>query len=170
MNRKRTRIKTYEVILCVIVLVIIAAGLMMPKTGQLVLADEFCDAAARWIVCICVIVRILRNRTSVSASMKAYRAAVMAVCVVIGICFSKNLCMDLAAGLQSVTLSDIQVSTSQGHTGIFSHHYYLTGSDRGGERIRVEISGQDYERLETAGSVLIEYYPNTKRVVKLLPV
>ena len=58
MNGKRTRIKTYEVILCVIVLVIIAAGLMMPKTGPLVLADEFCDAAAKWILSICVIVRI----------------------------------------------------------------------------------------------------------------
>ena len=57
-----------------------------------------------------------------------------------------------------------------GHTGIFSRHYYLTGTDGEGKKIRVEISGQDYERLETAGSVSMEYYPNTKRVVKLLPV
>lgn len=170
MNGKRTRIKTYEVILCAIVLVILATGLMMPKTGPLVLMDEFCDAAVIWIVCIYVIVRILRNRISVSASVKAARATVTAVCIVIGLWFSKSLCMDLAAGPQPAVLSEIQVSTSQGHTGIFSRHYYLTGTDGEGKKIRVEISGQDYERLETAGSVSMEYYPNTKRVVKLLPV
>ena len=79
--------------------------------------------------------------------------------------FSKDIVPDLAAGPQTAILTDIQLSGTQAHTGIFSHHYYLLGIDLQGEKIRVEISGQDYERLETAGSVLIEYYPNTKRAV-----
>lgn len=37
--------------------------------------------------------------------------------------------LDLSSGSQTVELKDIQVSESLAHTGIFSHHYYLTGSD-----------------------------------------
>ena len=123
-----------------------------------------------WIACIFVIMRILRNRTALSFSGKAVGAAAVIVCMAAALWFSKDIVPDLAAGPQTAILTDIQLSGTQAHTGIFSHHYYLLGIDPQGEKIRVEISGQDYERLETAGSVLIEYYPNTKRAVKLLPV
>ena len=157
-------------IFCILVLAVIAAGLLLPETGNLVLLDEFCDVAVIWIVCIYVIVRVLRNRTALPFSGRAAGVAAVIVCIAVALWFSKDIGLDLAAGPQTATLTDIQLSGTQAHTGIFSHHYYLLGIDLQGEKIRVEISGQDYERLETAGSVLIEYYPNTKRAVKLLPV
>ena len=200
MVRSERKIKKYEIILCILVLAVIAAGLLLPETGNLVLLDELCNAAVIWIACIFVIMRILRNRTAMrilrnrtalSFSGKAVGAAAVIVCMAAALWFSKDIVPDLAAGPQTAILTDIQLSRTQAHTGIFSHHYYLLGIDPQGEKIRVEISGQDYyllgidlqgekirveisgqdyERLETAGSVLIEYYPNTKRAVKLLPV
>ena len=154
MVRSERKIKKYESILCILVLAVIAAGLLLPETGNLVLLDELCNAAVIWIACIFVIMRILRNRTALSFSGKAVGAAAVIVCMAAALWFSKDIVPDLAAGPQTAILTDIQLSGTQAHTG----------------KIRVEISGQDYERLETAGSVLIEYYPNTKRAVKLLPV
>ena len=165
MVRSERKIKKYEIILCILVLAVIAAGLLLPETGNLVLLDELCNAAVIWIACIFVIMRILRNRTALSFSGKAVGAAAVIVCMAAALWFSKDIVSDLAAGPQTATLTDIQLSGTQAHTGIFS-----LGINSQGEKIRVEISGQDYERLETAGSVLIEYYPNTKRAVKLLPV
>ena len=170
MVRSERKIKKYEIILCILVLAVIAAGLLLPETGNLVLLDELCNAAVIWIACIFVIMRILRNRTALSFSGKAVGAAVVIVCMAAALWFSKDIVSDLAAGPQTATLTDIQLSRTQAHTGIFSHHYYLLGIDPQGEKIRVEISVDAVELKETAGSVLIEYYPNTKRAVKLLPV
>ena len=44
----KRKIQTYEIILCIFVLAVVAAGLLMPKTGSLVMIDEICD-----IVCKC---------------------------------------------------------------------------------------------------------------------
>ena len=65
------KIKNHEIILCILVLAVIAAGLLLPETGNLVLLDEFCDVAVIWIVCIYVIVRVLRNRTALPFSGRA---------------------------------------------------------------------------------------------------
>ena len=170
MGRSKRKIKKYEIILCILVLAVIAAGLLLPKTGELVLLDEFCSISVIWIVCIYVIVRVIHNWKTGEKSTKIAGVVIAAVCAAVCLWFTKDLAADLVSGTKTVTLTDIEVSENQAHTGIFSHHYYLLGIDPQGEKIRVEISGQDYERLETAGSVLIEYYPNTKRAVKLLPV
>lgn len=169
MGKSGRKIKNHEIILCILVLAVIAAGLLLPETGNLVLLDEFCDVAVIWIVCIYVIVRVLRNRTALPFSGRAAGVAAVIVCIAVALWFSKDIGLDLAAGPQTATLTDIQLTGAQAHTGIFSRHYDLLGTDSQGERIRVEISGQDYERLEAAGRVFIEYYPNTKRVVKVLP-
>ena len=39
----KRKIQTYEIILCIFVLAVVAAGLLMPKTGSLVMIDEICD-------------------------------------------------------------------------------------------------------------------------------
>lgn len=58
----KRKIQTYEIILCIFVLAVVAAGLLMPKTGSLVMIDEICDIVAIWTVCIYVIVRIIQSR------------------------------------------------------------------------------------------------------------
>ena len=54
----KRKIQIYGIILCIFVLAVVAAGLLMPKTGSLVMIDEICDIVAVWTVCIYVIVRI----------------------------------------------------------------------------------------------------------------
>ena len=43
MSKVRRKITKYEIILGVLVLAVIVAGLLLPKTGELVLLDEFCN-------------------------------------------------------------------------------------------------------------------------------
>ena len=164
----KRKIQTYEIILCIFVLAVVAAGLLMPKTGSLVMIDEICDIVAVWTVCIYVIVRIIQSRGRFQASVKAARILVIAACVVIGVLFTRSTALDLVSGPVTAQLTDIQVSRSQAHTGIFSLHYYLTGTDSRGERVRLEISGDDYTRLSGSSSVTVEYYRHTGRIVKYL--
>lgn len=167
MGKSGRKIKNHEIILCILVLAVIAAGLLLPETGNLVLLDEFCDVAVIWIVCIYVIVRVLRNRTALPFSGRAAGVAAVIVCIAVALWFSKDLGLDLAAGPQTATLTDIQLSKAQAHTGIFSHHYYLTGSDNNGVTLRAEITGEEYSRLPQGGTVTIEYYEHTRRIVKV---
>ncbi|OUO31370.1 hypothetical protein B5F86_00250 [Lachnoclostridium sp. An298] len=167
MGKSGRKIKNHEIILCILVLAVIAAGLLLPETGNLVLLDEFCDVAVIWIVCIYVIVRALRNRTALPFSGRAAGAAAVIVCIAVALWFSKDIGLDLAAGPQTATLTDIQLSKAQAHTGIFSHHYYLTGSDNNGVTLRAEITGEEYSRLPQGGTVTIEYYEHTRRIVKV---
>ena len=167
MGKSGRKIKNHEIVLCILVLAVIAAGLLLPETGNLVLLDEFCDVAVIWIVCIYVIVRVLRNRTALPFSGRAAGAAAVIVCIAVALWFSKDIGLDLAAGPQTATLTDIQLSKAQAHTGIFSHHYYLTGSDNNGVTLRAEITGEEYSRLPQGGTVTIEYYEHTRRIVKV---
>lgn len=164
----KRKIQTYEIILCIFVLAVVAAGLLMPKTGPLVMIDEICDIVAIWTVCIYVIVRIIQSRGRFQASVKAARVLVIAACVAIGVLFTRSTALDLVSGPVTAQLTDIQVSRSQAHTGIFSLHYYLTGTDSRGERVRLEISGDDYTRLSGSSSVTVEYYRHTGRIVRYL--
>lgn len=83
MGKSGRKIKNYEIILCILVLAVIAAGLLLPETGNLVLLDEFCDVAVIWIVCIYVIVRVLRNRTALPFSGRAAGVAAVIVCIAV---------------------------------------------------------------------------------------
>ena len=167
MGKSGRKIKNHEIILCILVLAVIAAGLLLPETGNLALLDELCDVAVIWIVCIYVIVRALRNRTALPFSGRAAGVAAVIVCIAVALWFSKDIGLDLAAGPQTATLTDIQLSKAQAHTGIFSHHYYLTGSDNNGVTLRAEITGEEYSRLPQGGTVTIEYYEHTRRIVKV---
>ena len=167
MGKSGRKIKNHEIILCILVLAVIAAGLLLPETGNLALLDELCDVAVIWIVCIYVIVRVLRNRTALPFSGRAAGVAAVIVCIAVALWFSKDIGLDLAAGPQTATLTDIQLSKAQAHTGIFSHHYYLTGSDNNGVTLRAEITGEEYSRLPQGGTVTIEYYEHTRRIVKV---
>ena len=145
----KRKIQTYEIILCIFVLAVVAAGLLMPKTGPLVMIDEICDIVAVWTVCIYVIVRIILSRGRFQASVKAARILVIAACVVIGVLFTGSTALDLVSGPETARLTDIQVSRSQAHTGL-------------------EISGDDYTRLSGSSSVTVEYYRHTGRIVRYL--
>ena len=169
MSKVRRKITKYEIILCVLVLAVIVAGLLLPKTGELVLLDEFCNISVIWIVCIYVVVRVIHNWKTGEKSTKTAGVIIAAVCAAVCLWFTKDLAADLVSGTKTVMLTDIEVSESQAHTGIFSHHYYLLGKDPQGERIRVEISADDYTRTRLAGNAtaVLVYYEHTGRAVSM---
>ena len=77
MGKSGRKIKNHEIILCILVLAVIAAGLLLPETGNLG------DVAVIWIVCIYVIVRVLRNRTALPFSGRAAGVAAVIVCIAV---------------------------------------------------------------------------------------
>lgn len=162
-------IRSWEIILCVLVLAVIVAGLFLPKTGSFVMVDEICDVLVVWIVCAYVIVRIARSKGNFPASVKAARGIVVAVCVCIGVWFAWSVVLDLVSGPESVTLSEIQTGKSRPHS-VFSQHYYLKGTDSRGETLQMEISGEDYTRLSGCSTVTVAYYRNTGRIAGFQPV
>ena len=141
MVRSERKIKKYEIILCILVLAVIAAGLLLPETGNLVLLDELCNAAVIWIACIFVIMRILRNRTALSFSGKAVGAAAVIVCMAAALWFSKDIVSDLAAGGRPAD-SYIDRHTAERDAGAYRHfltsllsagHRSTGGKDPGGD-------------------------------------
>lgn len=156
-----------EFITCVITLAIIVAGLFMPKTGTFVLADEFCDVIAVWAVCALVILRIAQREKIPAPSKQGIRVLIMAICVMVSVLTALAPTLDLIAGPENTKLTDIRFSKSQAHTGIFSLHYYLEGTDGQGDRVRLEISGDDYTRLAKSSSVIAEYYRHTGRALSV---
>lgn len=164
----KKKIHSYEIVLAVLAIIVIAAGLFMPKTGPLVLADEFCDSLVIWILGIWVILRAIRRKGNVTASVKTAKIFTVVVCIAVGLWFTGGVAADLVKGPERAVLSDIQVSKSQTRTGIFSLHYYVTGTDNAGERIRLEISGNDYSKISGRDTIRVEYYKNTRRMVRFL--
>lgn len=159
------KIKYREIIICVLIFILIAVRLFMPKTGPLVMINEVCDVFLIWMICIIVIISIIKSNWKNSKFANVIKVALIIICVALGIWFSRNVVLDFISGPKKSVLSDIQVSKTQGYTGIFSLHYYLNGVNTSGERIRLEISGSDYTKLSTKRSVLVEYYENTGRIV-----
>ena len=50
-------------------------------------------------------------------------------------------------------------------------HYYLRGESESGDKLRIEISGKDYDYLRNAlsglgGAVSVEYYEHTRKLIR----
>lgn len=163
MNRK---IKIYEMVCCVFVVIAIIAGLIMPKTGRFVLADEICDMAVIWIVCIVIIARTVRYSSESSFMGKAVCGVVAFLLLAFGIWLTRDVALDIVSGPETGEFSDLQVSRTQAHTGIFSQHDYLEAADAEGERYRFEISGKDGSEIQGRDTIRMEYYRHTERIVR----
>ena len=169
MSKVRRKITKYEIILCVLILAVIVAGLLLPKTGELVLLDEFCNISVIWIVCIYVVVRVIHNWKTGEKSNKTAGVIIAVFCAAVCMWFTKDFAADLASGTKTVTLTDIEVSETQAHTSIFSHHYYLMGTDSQGLRTRVEISADDYTMMSQTGNgtAVLVYYEHIGRAASV---
>lgn len=167
MGKSFGKIKRYEIVLCVLLLAVIVAGLFLPKSGPLVLLDELCDIFIIWVVCIYVIARIIQNRKTAETGIKTAGAILAVICAAVCLWFTRDIAADLVSGPKTAALTEVEVRQSQAHTGIFSHHYYLTGTDPQGKRIRVEISAGDYAGAAGTDSVTLVYYEHTGRTVSV---
>lgn len=100
--------------------------------------------------------------------MKIKKIVPITMCLIVGVWFSYGVTADFLCGTQTTTLSNVEVSKSQSQTGIFSLHYYLTGTSSRGERIRLEISCKNYSEISRGDTIKVEYYKNTGRIVNFL--
>lgn len=144
-----------DIILCSLILLLILLRFFLPKAGTFALSVEYCDVLVIWLFCGFVI------RKTRDALPNAAWVLTILLCIGFGLFFSKDLCLDLIQGPKTVTLTEVSVTSTQAHTGIFSRHVYLSGINPSGKRIRLELS-----KLEEAGpAVTVTYYPNTGRII-----
>lgn len=151
----------------IVVLVILVLGSLTPKTGEMVLLDEFFDCILWIILIIYGCYRILRHGNLKILKKKSGRYLVVSVCVFICIWIMRGISMDMIYGPQEIRLNNISVSKYQGHYGAISVHYYVMGKDVNGDNQRLEISYDDYARLSNGKNITVKYYSNTERVVHI---
>ncbi len=142
-------------------------GLALPKTGDLVLLDQFFTILFICMVGVYVIYRILHLPEATDAKQKISRILVMVGCVVAMLWFSSQLIVDVVRGTEQIRLQEVEVSKQQGKYGILSLHYYLMGKDIEGNAERFEISADDYQRYATRKEITVVYYKYTDRVYRI---
>ena len=114
---------------------------------------------------------LVRIRHNGKLKAKAAKIAVMTIFAAVILWFSAMPVCDMISGPKEAVLYQTRTERTQGHTGLFSRHYYLCGRTASGETIRVEISADDYSGFEDdAGSpgrsIYIEYYEHTKKLIR----
>ncbi len=156
-----------DFIFYIFMIIVLVIGWLLPKTGAFVLVDELFEILFVCLVAALVIFTILRMDKANSHIQKVGRIAIIIAALAIVIFFSKNLMIDVIGGTQRTGVEHVEVSRQQGRFGIISMRYYISGVDKEGNRVRFEISGNDYSRLLDKKSVTVEYYESTKRVVSV---
>ena len=144
--------KINRIFLCILA-VLLAANLLLPNTGALVLLDEFCIVAILWtVITWCVIQAVgLRKHSAAKAaiSKKDIILILVAIVIILSAVFmiSRNIVLDLIHGEQTIVLSRCSVEKAGTSKGIISLDYYLLGYDESGETQRFAIAGEDYYAL-----------------------
>lgn len=151
--------------------ILIVLSVVLPPSGETALLNELCDILIIWVAVIYIILKIIKSRKAEKTkiiSSKIVKIAVAAALVSAGILFSSSLTADMLSGPKTVILYEPEVSSRQGHTGIFSLHYYLSGEDENGTVHRMEISGDEYQsaQRENKHEITVQYYERTKRLFR----
>ena len=145
MRKSERKIKKYEIILCILVLAAVAAGLLLPKTGELVLLDELCSISVIWIVCIYVVVRVIHNWKTGEKSTKTAGVIIAAVCAAVCLWFTKDLAADLVSGTKTVMLTDIPAFS---HITIICWGRILRGKGSVWKYQQMTIRGRDWREIQ----------------------
>lgn len=147
--------------------IIVMVGMFLPKTGPYVLVDEIFDVLLFWIIAIYLVCKTVGIRKTGTQVQKKARIIVAIVGVILCIWISKNVVADIVSETKQVVLHNITVSRYQGLAGLLTVRYYMMGEDEAGNRVRFEISADDYTKYMYGDTVKIIYYPKTDRVVEL---
>ncbi|HIR93642.1 MAG TPA: hypothetical protein IAB98_09520, partial [Candidatus Egerieimonas intestinavium] len=113
MKKLLSKVHSSDMIICVAFLALVVTGIILPKTGPLVLMDEACDLLLIWGVCIFVSVRLIRLNKDDLTSAKTWRGIVIAACAAACIWFTKDIVLDVAEGPRRMTLENTEVSRMQ---------------------------------------------------------
>ena len=139
-----------------------------PPSGSAALANDIAGVMIMVFMWLYLLVRIRHNG---KPKAKAVKIAVMTIFAAVILWLSAMPVCDMISGPKEAVLYQTRTERTQGHTGLFSRHYYLCGRTASGETIRVEISADDYSGFEDdAGSpgrsIYIEYYGHTKKLIR----
>lgn len=156
-----------ENILLALACLLVVAGVIAPPSGSMALLEDFCIGAMLAVAWVYLLIRIRNVRNPIKKTDKL----LMAVCAAAVIWFSALPLLDIISGPSETVLYDVHVEKSQGHTGIFSLHYYIRGESELGDNIRIEISGDDYDDFRSSLSgfdrvVSVEYYEHTRKLIR----
>lgn len=156
-----------DFIFYVLLIVVIVISCILPKTGSLVIVDEFFDIGFVWIVAAFAINKVRKANKSTSFSQKLCKIIVVVVAVIAVGFFSARLAVDVVCGTKEVRMEKVEVTKHQGRYGFISLHYYLSGTDEEGERKRFEISADDYSELAGRKTVTVKCYERSRRIVDI---
>ena len=156
-----------ENILLALACLLAVAGVIAPPSGSIALLEDFFTGMMFAVLWIYLLIRIRNVRNPIKKTDKL----LMAVCAAAVIWFSALPLLDIISGPSETVLYDVHVEKSQGHTGIFSLHYYIRGESELGDNIRIEISGDDYDDFRSSLSgfdrvVSVEYYEHTRKLIR----
>ncbi len=167
MEKNKSKIFTKDIIFYVVAFVVLIIKFILPESGKYALLDEGFTVILVWFICTYIIMSIKKMEKAVNATQKILRVAVIIVSIVSSIWFPANVVMDIVNGTQQIHLYDTEVEKTQGRYGIISLHYYLVGKDEAGNKVRFEISGEDYSAFSDIDEVTVEYYKYTDRVIEI---
>ncbi|MBE6052872.1 MAG: hypothetical protein E7212_03005 [Clostridium sartagoforme] len=161
------KVKTFDWVYISALLVIVIAGVFMPKTGKLAMVDVAIDGIILWGIFIYLILKIKKNKGGLKKNIYLYLVSL--VLGFFSLLNTKNFVFDLVLGPQEIKLYDISIENRQSFRGIIGLHYYIRGTDENGDRHIIEISGSDYNfmRGNTVDTMVLTYYENTDRLYEL---
>lgn len=161
------KIKTFDWIYILVLLVVVISGVFIPKAGKLALLDVAIDGIILWGIFIYLIMKVKKLKGGLRKNIYLY-----GICLVLGL-FSlwntNNFVMDLFLGPQQIKLYDIDLESRKSYKGIIGLHYYIRGIDEYGDRKIIQISVNDYNYIKrnTTDTIVFTYYKNTNRLYEL---
>lgn len=161
------KIKTFDWVYISALLVIVIAGVFMPKTGKLAMVDVAIDGIILWGIFVYLVLKIKKLKGGIRKNIYLY--VVSLVLFLFSLWNTKNLVLDLVSGPKQIQLHDIVIENRQSYRGLIGLHYYLRGTDENGDRHIIEISGSDYNFMKgnTVDTMVLTYYENTDRLYEL---
>lgn len=161
------RINRIENIFLIAAFIALIVGLFLPKSGANVLMDEIFEVLLWWFIGGYAICKVVEVRNAGTVAQKRGRIIIVIVGMFLCTWISRNVVIDMISGTDEMVLHNAEVSRYQGFAGALTSHYHLTGENDKGNTARFEISKDDYNEYINGGTVVVVYYPETKRVVEL---
>ena len=144
----------------IVILLLIGITLLLPQSGtggmlkEIGIALVFCTAA------LFVIVKVLHN----PENSRTIKGLVLGIGLAVSLWCVHKPVLDLLSGPVTTTLSDIQIHRRAG-VNLFSRHVFLVGETPQGQRLQLEISEQDADRLAGRSSLTVTFYRRCRRLV-----
>ncbi len=163
---KKFVLKYKETIFYGICVLLIILKLFAPKSGEYVLLSELLETLLLCMIAVGLAYVGVQKFGTSDKRKKISKYCAIVLCVLLCILVAKNLTLDVISGPKEIQLTEITVGKSRYTKSFIGFHYYLYGNNKMGQNMRLEISGDDYTKLQNEDTIFVTYYENTNRVVE----